>query len=89
MPITPRELLRIAANKERFAILETLESHGEMNVTAIAAELSVIQPTISKHLRLMRNALIVDSRREGVSIYYRVADDPAVLELIEWQRRHR
>lgn len=90
MPSTSDQLLRVFASPRRAYVLDMLESRGEMSVNAINEELGqVTQSALSQHLKIMRDAEVVETRRASQTIYYRVADDPAVRELIEWRRRHR
>ena len=44
------------------------------NVTELAAELDVPQPTLSRHLSVLRERSLVKAHREGTSIYYSLAD---------------
>lgn len=46
----------------------------ERNVTHLAAALNQPQSTVSRHLALLRTAHLVQTRREGTSVYYRLAD---------------
>ncbi|MCT8506181.1 metalloregulator ArsR/SmtB family transcription factor [Chromohalobacter moromii] len=89
MPINIDKLLRVVANPSRAYILDMLESRGEMNVTEINAELDLSQSALSQHLKPMRDVDAVQTRRASQTIYYRIADDPALRELIEWRRRYR
>lgn len=89
MPIDPDQLLRITSNKVRASILDLLLSRGEMTVGELTAEFSISQSSMSQHLMIMRKALVVEMRRKSPAIYYRIAGDLALLELIEWRRRHR
>lgn len=88
MPTDPGQLLRVASNIVRAGILDMLESRGEMTVGAINAEMPMTQSALSQHLRVMRHAHVVETRRESPAIYYRIVEDVALLELIEWRRRH-
>lgn len=84
------QLLRVVANQNRAQILDMLEARGEMSVTEINAELDDLsQSALSQHLKPMRDIGAVETRRASQTIYYRVADDPAIHELIEWSRKHR
>lgn len=90
MPNKPDQLLRVFASPRRAYVLELLESRGEMSVTEIGNELGhITQSALSQHLKIMREAGAVETRRASQTIYYRIADDPALRELIEWRRRHR
>lgn len=89
MPTRTDQLLRVFASPRRAYILDLLENRGEMSVNAINDEMGqMTQSALSQHLKIMRDASAVETRRASQTIYYRVADDPAVRELIEWRRRH-
>jgi DNA-binding transcriptional ArsR family regulator len=56
---------------------------GEISVSQIVANLGLSQPTVSKHLKVLREAGLVHVREEGQHRYYRL--EPAPLEdLDEW-----
>jgi len=63
-------------DQSRLKILEIL-SEGEKTVNEIVAAMEISQPTVSRHLGVLRNAGIVADRREGQRIYYRL--DKAVI----------
>ena len=46
---------------------------GEKSVNDLARDLGVPQANISQHLSVLRERNVLSTRREGVSIYYRVA----------------
>ncbi|MFP3983102.1 MAG: ArsR/SmtB family transcription factor [Desulfurivibrionaceae bacterium] len=46
----------------------------EKTVTELARELEVAVPNISQHLRIMRDQGAVDTRREGRTVYYKLAN---------------
>jgi len=68
------ERLKSLADPTRLAILHLLQ-RGEMRVTDILAEVGGSQANVSKHLGVLRQAGFVTCRREGVNVYYSVADD--------------
>ncbi len=51
-----------------------LLSHGEHSVGAIAETLQMSQPTVSHHLRTLRNLRLVKTTKEGRSVVYRLDD---------------
>ena len=55
------------------------------NVTELTEALDIAQPTVSHHLRILRERGLVTSEREGTSIYYSLGD-PRILEAIEIMR---
>jgi ArsR family transcriptional regulator len=67
------ELLRGMAHPTRLQILDLLRE-GEMCVCHIEASLNKRQPYISQQLMTLREAGLVNSRRDGLQVYYRLAD---------------
>jgi ArsR family transcriptional regulator len=65
------EILKAVAHPTRIAILEILR-RGEECVCRIGPELEGSQPNTSKHLAILKNAGILDSRQEGTMTFYRV-----------------
>ncbi|MFH0131845.1 metalloregulator ArsR/SmtB family transcription factor [Variovorax sp. VaC1] len=72
--------LKLLANEDRLLLLCQL-SQGEMCVSDLEQKLGIHQPTLSQQLGVLRNEGVVDTRREGKNIFYRVAD-PAMLEIL-------
>lgn len=68
------KLFSILAHPKRMQILDLLR-RGEACVCHIQAALGLPQPYISQQLRVMREAGIISSRREGPFIYYSLADE--------------
>ena len=52
--------------------------HTEECVADIARYVSMSSPAVSHHLRLLKDAGLIESRREGKEVYYRAADTPTV-----------
>lgn len=69
------------ANPHRLELLEVL-AQCERSVEALAQETGLSVANASQHLQVLRAARLVDVRRAGVSIYYRLTDE-AVFTL--WQ----
>ena len=74
-------LLRNLANERRLIILCQLVD-GEMSVGALQPRVGLSQSALSQHLALLREEGVVATRREGQSIFYRVAD-PAALRVLQ------
>jgi ArsR family transcriptional regulator len=55
------------------------------NVTELTDALDVAQPTVSHHLRILRERGLVTTERDGTSIYYSLGD-PRIIEAIEIMR---
>ena len=64
--------LRALADPTRLRILALLGDH-EVCVCHIHEALTVPQPTASRHLAYLRRAGLVDARRDGLWVYYRLA----------------
>ena len=60
------------ANAHRLELLDLL-AQGERTVEALAAETGLSVANASQHLQTLRAARLVETRRAGVSIYYRLA----------------
>ena len=64
------------AHPLRLQLLDLLaRSDGKLCVCDLEAALPVKQPTVSHHLKLLREAGLVESERIGVWAYYRVNDE--------------
>jgi ArsR family transcriptional regulator len=74
-------LFRVLGHPARVRILELLHD-GERSVGALQAELGLDSGGTSQHLAALRRIGLLESRREGTSVYYRVADEHA-FELLE------
>ncbi len=66
-------LFKALGNDTRLRIVALL-AHGELCVCHLEAALAITQATVSRHLAVLRNAGVVDTRREGPWVYYRLAD---------------
>ena len=73
--------LKLLANVERLLLLCQL-SQGEMCVGDLEAQLDIRQPTLSQQLGVLRNEVVVATRRDGKKIFYSVAD-PNLLQILE------
>jgi DNA-binding transcriptional ArsR family regulator len=75
------DLFRVLGHPARVRILELLRD-GERAVGALQTALELDSSGTSQHLAALRRIGLVESRREGTSVYYRVADDGA-FDLLE------
>lgn len=67
-------LFRVLGHPARVRILELLRE-GERSVGALQAELELDSSGTSQHLSALRRIGLVESRREGTSVLYRVTDE--------------
>lgn len=72
-----RELLRVLLANQ----LEQGEGQGEVSVSGLVDALGLTQPTVSKHLKVLRDSGLVVVREEGQHRFYRL--EPAPLEALE------
>jgi rhodanese-related sulfurtransferase/predicted transcriptional regulator len=66
-------------NPHRLEFLELL-AQSERTVDSLATETGVSLANASQHLQALKQAALVESRKQGLYVYYRLAD-PAVFEL--------
>ena len=79
--VTKSTLFRTLGHPARVRILELLVD-GERSVGALQDALDLDSGGTSQHLAALRRIGLVDSRKEGTSVYYRVSD-PQVFALLE------
>jgi DNA-binding transcriptional ArsR family regulator len=82
--VTPFEVL---AEPNRRRILESLRE-GEQPVGELVGQLTISQPAVSKHLRVLREAGFVDAQVDGQRRLYRVRAEP-LRELDAWLAPYR
>src|SRR3954468_12817983 len=70
-------LLKALADETRLGIVLQLREQGEICQCDFAACCSVQQPTVSHHLKVLREAGLVEGDKRGVWVYYRL--NPAAL----------
>jgi ArsR family transcriptional regulator, arsenate/arsenite/antimonite-responsive transcriptional repressor len=81
MNIQGDRFFRILGDLTRLRVIALLSREGELCVCELTHALGEIQPKISRHLALLREAEVVLDRRQGQWIYYRI--NP---ELPAWAR---
>ena len=75
-------LFRALGDETRLRIVSLL-AHGELCVCHIEQALGLSQPNASRQLGLLKSANIVDSRRDGTWVYYRLVDqDHEAVQLV-------
>ncbi|MCL6472621.1 MAG: metalloregulator ArsR/SmtB family transcription factor [Firmicutes bacterium] len=65
---------RAMSDPTRQKILSLLEKREKMCVSDLVRGLRVSQPTVSKHLAMLRNADLVLAERAGQQVYYSIND---------------
>lgn len=79
------EMFRILGHAVRVRILEILRD-GERPVRELQDELALDSSGVSQHLTALRKLGLVEGRRQGTSVYYRITD-PRTLQLLEIARQ--
>jgi len=72
MNIQAEQFFKILGDLTRLRVLALLSREGELCVCELTHALGEIQPKISRHLALLREAEVVLDRRQGQWIYYRL-----------------
>jgi ArsR family transcriptional regulator, arsenate/arsenite/antimonite-responsive transcriptional repressor len=77
---TLARMFKALADPVRLRLLSLIGAHagGEACVCDLNEAFNLTQPTISHHLKVLRDARIIDSQRRGTWVYYRVI--PGALE---------
>ena len=76
-------ITKALADENRIRILALLED-GELCVCQIAELLQLAVSTISQHLLMLKQGSLVESRKEGRWIYYRLPDKSAPKNVRDW-----
>ncbi len=76
------------ADPTRRKIIELLAQHGELPATQISDQFPISAPAISQHLKVLRQARLVQVEKQAQQRIYRI-DPEALLELEQWASRVR
>lgn len=88
-----REFMAITkalADEQRVRMLLALRRH-ELCVCQIVSLVGLATSTVSKHMSILKQARLVESRKEGRWIYYRLPSDdlpPMVQQAMDWMFEH-
>src|SRR5687767_4743736 len=81
------KLFRALSDPSRRAIFASL-ARGEVAVKDLTARFDISQPAVSQHLATLKEAGLVNARREGRCVYYRV-EPRGMKPLIDWIAHYR
>ena len=81
------KIFQALADPSRRAIFEAL-ARGEVAVKDLTARFDISQPAVSQHLAALKDAGLVNSRREGRCVYYRV-ESRGMKPLVDWMVHYR
>jgi len=76
------EIAHALGHSHRLELLEHL-GQGERSVEDLAARSGLTVANTSRHLQLLRRAALVEGRREGKRVFYRLSDEDAVVALLQ------
>jgi DNA-binding transcriptional ArsR family regulator len=78
------DIFDVLADGTRRELLRSLRERGdEVSVSELVSELGISQPTVSKHLKVLRDHDLVSVREEGQHRYYRL-DAAPLREVEDW-----
>ena len=80
-------IFQALADPSRRAIFESLTG-GEAAVKDLTARFDISQPAVSQHLAALKDAGLVNGRRQGRCVYYRV-EPRGMKPLIDWIAHYR
>jgi ArsR family transcriptional regulator, arsenate/arsenite/antimonite-responsive transcriptional repressor len=69
------KLLKALADDTRLALSLLIHQEGELCVCELTHALALSQPKVSRHLAILKNANVLQDKREGQWIYYRIHGD--------------
>ncbi|MBI2485915.1 MAG: winged helix-turn-helix transcriptional regulator [Deltaproteobacteria bacterium] len=74
-------MCKVFSNPKRLEIINTLRE-GEMSVSQISKRLGIPMGNLSQHLNMMKERGILNSRKEGNVVYYKLAN-PKMLKAFD------
>lgn len=84
------QTIKALSDPIRLRIILLLQSEGELCVCDLMAVLGLPQSTVSRHLAYLKRSCWVDTRRQGVWMYYTLSRESCDLcrELLQTLKRH-
>ncbi len=73
--LQPAQFFKCLADETRLRCLLLLQQRGELCVCELTLALQMSQPNISRHLALLRTCRLLQDRRQGAWVYYRLHPD--------------
>jgi ArsR family transcriptional regulator len=78
------EVCKIFSHPKRLQIIEALRDQ-ELTVSEVVTRLRLPKANVSQHLAVLRQKKVVVTRREGLNIYYRIAN-PKIIQACDLMR---
>ena len=85
--VVENRVFQALADPSRRAIFESL-TRGEAAVNDITSRFDISQPAVSQHLATLKDAGLVNGRRDGRCVYYRL-EPGGMKPLIDWIAHYR
>ena len=84
------QIFKALSDPVRLRIILLLQSEGELCVCDLMAVLKLPQSTVSRHLAYLKRSCWVDTRRQGVWMYYQLSQESCQMcrELLETLKRN-
>ncbi len=79
------EFFKALAHPLRIRILDELRN-GEVGVNALGARLEVEQSSLSQQLAILRSRSLVNTRKEGLNVFYSISD-PEIFTLLDTAKK--
>lgn len=79
------QMLKVLGHPVRLRIVEELDREGELPVRNIVERVGELQGSVSQHLTRMKALGLLQSRREGTSVFYSIAE-PQVSRVLDCVR---
>lgn len=79
------EVCKIFSHPKRLQIIEALREH-ELTVSEVVGHLGIPKANVSQHLAVLRQKRVVMTRREGLNVYYRIAN-PKIIQACDLMRQ--
>ncbi len=76
------------SDQTRLAVVEHLMAQGELAAGDLVARANMTAPAVSRHLKVLREAGIIQQRADGTKRYYSVQPE-ALRAISEWTISHR
>lgn len=75
MIIEPSEIFKVLSVETRVKIIELLKANGALGVKEISSRLGITLPAVSQHLKILKQAGLVRSERQGYWIPYSINEE--------------
>jgi ArsR family transcriptional regulator len=84
------QTLKALSDSIRLRIVLLLQAEGELCVCDLMTVLNLPQSTVSRHLAYLKRSCWVDTRRQGVWMYYQLSSESCVIcrEMLEMFKKH-